>query len=140
MRLVDFGSNWAMLYKKGDEMTAPLYANLFTVLESMHQTASKHGALFVFVYLPRREQVQARDWQRFRTFWNLDPDDFDLDREASKLRAFCDEKGIAFVDTTPAMRAAALQHNLYIANDFHFNERGQAVAAEVIFEFMKRYR
>jgi hypothetical protein len=140
MRLVDFGSNWGMLYKKGDEMTAPLYANLFTVLESMHQTAAKHGAVFVFVYLPRREQVQARDWQRFHTFWNLDPDDFDLDREASKLRAFCDEKRIAFVDTTPAMRTAALQRNLYIANDFHFNEEGQAVATKVIFEFMKRYR
>ena len=52
LRLGDFGSNWGMLYKKGHEMTAPLYANLFLVLESMHKTASKHGAVFVFVYFP----------------------------------------------------------------------------------------
>ena len=139
LRLVDFGSNWAMLYKKGHEMTAPLYANLFSVLESMHKTASKHGAVFVFVYFPRREQVQPRDWRRFQTFWNLDPDDFDLDLEASTLRAFCDEKGIPFVDTTPALRAAGVHHNLYIAKDAHFNEHGQAAAAEAIFEFMQRY-
>ena len=82
LRLVDFGGNFGMLYKKGHEMTAPLYANLFPVLESLHRTASKHGAVFVLVYFPRREQVQARDWQRFHTFWNLDPNDFDLDLEA----------------------------------------------------------
>ena len=129
-----------MLYKKGHEMTAPLYANLFPLLESMHKTASKHGAVFVFVYVPRREQVQARDWRRFHTFWNLDPDDFDLDLEASTLRAFCDAKGIPFVDTTPALRAASVHRNLYLAKDAHFNEHGQAAAAEAIFEFMQRYR
>lgn len=139
LRLVDFGSNWGMLYKKGHEMTAPLYANLFPLLESMHKTASKHGAVFVFVYFPRREQVQARDWRRFYTFWHLDPDDFDLDLEASTLRAFCDEKGIPFVDTTPALRTAGVHRNLYIAGDAHFNEHGQAAAAEAIFEFMQRY-
>jgi len=139
LRLVDFGSNWGMLYKRGHEMTAPLYANLFAVLESMHRTASKHGAVFVFIYLPRREQVQERDWQRFHTFWNLDPDDFDLDLEASTLKAFCGEKGIPFVDTTPALRVAAAQRNLFIRNDSHFNEHGQAAAAAAIFEFMQRY-
>ena len=139
LRLVEFGSNWAMLYKKGRDMTAPLYANLFAVLESMQKTASKHGAVLVFIYLPRREQVQPRDWERFRTFWNLDPDDFDLDLEASTLRAFCDEKSIAFLDTTPALRSAAVHHNLYLRNDAHFNEHGQAAAAEAILQFMRRY-
>jgi hypothetical protein len=140
LRLVEFGSNWGTLYKKGHDMVAPLYANLFRLMESMHTTATNHGAVFVFVYVPRREQVQARDWQRFRAFWNLDPDDFDLDLEASTLRGFCDEKGIPFVDTTAALRAAGLRHNLYLAKDAHFNEHGQAAAAEAIFELAQRYR
>ena len=92
------------------------------------------------VYVPRREQVQARDWRRFHAFWNLDPDDFDLDLEASTPRAFRDAKNIPFVDTTAALRAAGVHRNLYLAEDAHFNEHGQAAAAEAIFEFMQRYR
>ncbi len=136
LRLVDFASNWGMLYKSGDEMTAPLYANLFRVFASMQKTASSRGATFVLVYFPRREQVQPQDWRRFQTFWNLDPNDFDLDREAARLRAFCAAQGIPFIDTTPALRAAAVDRSLYLPHDAHFNEQGQAVAAQAILDFM----
>jgi hypothetical protein len=137
LRLIDYATNWGMLYKKGDGMTAPLYSNLLHVFESMRRTASNHGATLVLVYFPRREQVQPQDWRRFQTFWNLDPDDFDLDLEASRLRSFCEAQGIPFIDTTPALRAAAVQHALYLANDTHFNEYGQATAAQAISEFME---
>ncbi|MBI3784970.1 MAG: hypothetical protein HY270_16375 [Deltaproteobacteria bacterium] len=140
LRLIDFASNWGMLYKHGDAMTAPLYSNLFHVFESMQKTASHHGAEFILVYFPRRQQVQPQDWRRFQTFWNLDPDDFDLDLEASNLRSFCETRGIPFIDTTPALRAAAVERGLYLANDTHFNEYGQAVAAQAILEFMEAHR
>jgi hypothetical protein len=139
LRLLDFATNWGMLYRRGQEMTAPLYANLFRVLECMQATATDHGALFVLVYFPRREQVQTQDWRRFRSFWNLDPDDFDLDLEAGRLRSFCDERGVLFVDTTPALRRAAARENLYLLNDLHFNEEGQAVATQAILGAMEHH-
>lgn len=139
LRLIDFASNWGMLYASGNGMTDPLYANLFDVFRSMQTTAARRGATFVLVYFPRREQVQPRDWRRFQAFWNLDPDDFDLDLEASRLRSFCEAQGIPFIDTTPALRAAAVRQGLYMANDTHINEHGQSVAAQAILEFMAGY-
>jgi hypothetical protein len=140
LRLIDFASNWGMLYKHGDQMTAPLYANLFRIFESMQATASRHGATFILVYFPRREQVQLRDWAKFHAFWNLDPDDFDLDLEATRLRSFCEESGIPFIDTTAALRVAAEEHRLYPPHDTHFNERGQAVAAGAIWSAIRQMR
>jgi hypothetical protein len=139
LRLIDFASNWGMLYRDGDAMTAPLYANLFRMFEGLRQAAASRGARFILVYVPRREQVWPPDWQAFHDFWNLDPADFDLDREASRLGAFCEARGIPFVDTTPALRAAARERGLFLAHDTHINEHGQAVVAQAILEFIERH-
>lgn len=134
MRLIDFYADMGMLYRRGDAMTAPLYENLFRILASLKESAARRGAVFVLTYFPRREEVQPQDWANLRAFWNLDADDFDLDLERNRLKAFCEEHDIPFVDTTPALRAAAGEASLYLADDAHFNASGQAVAAQAILE------
>lgn len=131
-------SDWGMLYKHGQAMTEPFYTTLFRIFASMQKTAADRGAIFVLAYYPRREQVNPQDWQRFHSFWNLAPDDFDLDLEARRLQTFCAERGIPFIDTTPALRAATDQR-LYMREDSHFAEAGQAVAARTITEFLDRH-
>ncbi len=132
-------SDWGMLYKHGEQMREPFYATLFSIFASMQKTAAARGATFVMIYYPRREQVRPPDWERFHTFWNLDPDDFDLDLEARTLQTFCAEHGIPFIDTTPALRAAATGRRLYMHNDSHFDDDGQAVAARTVTEFVVHY-
>lgn len=132
-------SDWGMLYKHGQRMTEPFYATLFSIFETMQKTAASKGATFVLIYYPRREQVQPQDWRRFHTFWNLAPDDFDLDLEARTLQAFCAERGIPFIDTTPALRAAAADHRLYLHRDSHFDDDGQAIAARTVTAFIERF-
>ncbi len=81
--------------------------------------------------------MQERDWKLFCDFWNLDPNDFDLDLEAKRLQEFCAENNILFCDLTPSFRTAAAAKNLFFWEDSHLNEYGNQIASEARADFMK---
>lgn len=114
------------------------YAVTLPLLEAMARGARERGARFVLLYLPQRHLVQPQDWDVLRRRWSLAEEDFDLDRERLLLRAFCAQRGIEWVDPTPAFRAAARTTNLYLPWDGHMNEAGHELAARALVEALGR--
>jgi hypothetical protein len=136
--LFDGFPNLGFAYREELPPAADSWAVSLPLLAAMNRTAQERGARFVLVYLPQRHAVQAQDWSVLARRWNLAASDFDLDRERNRLRAFCEEQRITWVDPSEAFRHAARARNLYLPWDGHFNEAGQALAAKVVAEALER--
>jgi hypothetical protein len=55
-----------------------------------------------------------------------------IDAQANRLRNYCENNGIAYLDLTPGFRDRAFNSLLYYENDTHFNEQGHELAAQII--------
>jgi len=54
------------------------------------------------------------------------------------LRRFCEQAGIRFVDSTPALeRVVRSGENVYFPDESHLNETGEAVLAETMASFLR---
>ena len=54
------------------------------------------------------------------------------------MRRFCEQAGIPFVDSTPALeRLVQSGENVYFPDESHLNEAGEAVLADTIAAFLK---
>jgi lysophospholipase L1-like esterase len=135
--LFDGFPNLGFAYREDLPPAADSWAASLPLLAAMNRTAQERGARFVLVYLPQRHAVQAQDWAVLARRWNLAASDFDLDQERHRSRAFCLEERITWVDPTDAFRDAARIRNLYLPWDGHFNEAGQALAAQVVAEALQ---
>lgn len=136
--LFDGFPNLGFAYREELPPAADSWAVSLPLLAAMNRNARERGARFLLVYLPQRHAVQSQDWAVLARRWSLDASDFDLDRERNRLRAYCEEQRITWVDPTEAFREAALTRNLYLPWDGHFNEAGQALAAKVVAEALER--
>ena len=58
------------------------------------------------------------------------------DRPFQMLARFTSSIGVPFVDATPAFRAQPDAAGLYLADDFHFSPRGNALYAEVLASYL----
>jgi hypothetical protein len=53
------------------------------------------------------------------------------------MRAFCAERGLAFLDLTPVLEAAVGSgRNVYFPDDSHWNAAGHDAAAAALAEFL----
>jgi len=54
------------------------------------------------------------------------------------MRRFCEQTGIPFVDSTPALeRLVKSGENAYFPDESHLNEAGEAVLADTIAAFLR---
>ncbi len=104
-------------------------------LEQIVLTARRYGQDVAMVFFPSRVQVDPASLDRARELLADSPwaaraatGAFDPDRPQQVLRNFCDAHGIPCFDTTPALRLALSQGDLYIPRDSHWNVRGNRVA------------
>ncbi len=65
---------------------------------------------------------------------------YDFDWPQSRLRSAFAAAGVAAVDVLPAFRSAPTEPRLYRVNDTHWSDAGNALAARVIFEFLRERR
>jgi len=105
------------------------------VLAGFDALVRRSGSRLLVVLFPLRFQVSERDWRLLVRSTGLDPERFDLAAPNRRIREFCAEQGIACLDLLPAFRAAERSGRgpLYRPRgDMHFNDAGQALAAEAI--------
>ena len=83
--------------------------------DGMIRIARRHGAAIVFVHIP-----QKGPWDESASY------------PGSRLSRWCADRGVAFVDTLPALEAAAADLTLYWPKDGHCNAAGYRVIAQTV--------
>lgn len=96
----------------------------------MKEESDKLGARLVIAGIPYLPQVYDEVWKS--TF--AGKENFSKTAAIERMRAFCDQNGIAYVDTLDALssRARSAGHWLHHRQDGHPTAEGQAVIAEAI--------
>lgn len=113
------------------------------ILLGMKQRVVASGSEFLVVLFPTRSQVDERDWRNLTRFYGLDASKFDLDHPSRRILEFCRDGQISCLDLTPGFRESVREggDRLYMRRgDMHFNTSGQALAAELIGEYIRSMR
>ena len=91
----------------------------------------------VVAVLPTELQVNPELRTAALAAFQLREQDLDLDTPARETRGGLERRGIAVIDLLPALAAAERDGRTYATRDSHWNERGNAVAAEVLAEMLE---
>lgn len=106
-----------------DERREATLARAVDVIAQAQRESEAKGARFVAAFVPTK----------WRVYHDIDgtPRAKD-DAFPRKFLAACAERGITAVDLTPALRSAARERIVYVADDAHWNAAGIGVAAQEI--------
>ena len=122
------------------EPTDTAWAPLTEELDTIHQMLKTREIPLVVVLYPSRMQVYPEPTMLLAERNGLSSEAVDLQSPNRFFANYCHEKEIPFLDLTDTMREAAKSGEpLYVANDTHWNIRGNAVAAEAEARFLSPY-
>jgi len=107
---------WPEVYKP-DGYHEDDWRQLELQYEKMIQIARSIGARIFLVHIP-----QKGPWEESTSY------------PPSRLAQWCAERGVAFVDTLPALRAASGEATLYWDKDGHCNAAGYRVIAATLYD------
>ena len=105
-------------------------------LAGAHDLTQKMGSDFIVVYIPRKLRV-------YRGFLHAEPGAHALTWKDSDLpevmSAWCREQGIAFLDSTTALRSAvASGESVHLPDDVHWSPAGHRVVAAAVAERVRQ--
>jgi hypothetical protein len=105
-------------------------------LRELKRAVEADGARLVVLYVPVIFEVDAREWELTRERYRLGRR-WDPDKVIDKLSVICGELGIPLADPREALRRAnASGHSPYYRSDFHWNDTGHHIGAEVVTPFV----
>jgi len=133
-------SNWAPIANVPLERVEQGWRLTSTALAMLQQEVEQDGGQLAVVYLPYQERVHADQWSlRKRAFGLVFPDEItDFDRPRDRLREIAGGLEAEFVDLTRPLVAAADAEPtpLYYPIDGHLTERGHAVVADALAQWL----
>lgn len=107
------------------------------LLDEIHGLCEGVGAKLMIVVIPFSTQVNDRQ------FWLFEGMKFILDermmiseRPQDLMRAFCEERGIAYLDLLPYFRQRK-EEDFFRPTDPHFNSQGDTFAAELVYRHLE---
>ncbi|MCL4303774.1 MAG: hypothetical protein KJ077_49280 [Anaerolineae bacterium] len=104
-------------------------------LLAMHNLLKEKSIPFMLVAYPDNFQIEESLRQVVFNHYQLNPAQFQLDRPQRLLWEFCQENQIEFYDMLPTFQAGQQQgQRLYLVNDSHWNDAGNQLAADYLFE------
>jgi lysophospholipase L1-like esterase len=124
-------------------------------IAEMQTVSQSFGATFVVMFVPFKSQVYLPLLERafpkevlrsaFRFYLDAYGRDLDVDRlhanrlaQTSLMRRFCEQAGIRFLDTTPALMARVSEgENVYFPDESHLNEAGEAILADTLASYLR---
>jgi hypothetical protein len=110
--------------------TEQIVARVQDLLVAMAELCRLHGARFLVVMIPTRQQVNPE--LRRGPSWR------DWEKPQRVVAAFFAQSGISFIDLLPVLRAASAEAPVYFRFDAHWTARGHGVAARAIAEHLWR--
>jgi len=127
-------------------------------IAEMHEESRSFGAEFAVMFVPFKSQVYLPILERtfsadaLRSSFSFYLEAYGREVDVKRLsvnrlaqnhlmRRFCEQAGIPFVDSTPALeRLAQFGENVYFPDESHLNEAGEAVLADTIAAFLRSLR
>ncbi|MBD3163016.1 MAG: hypothetical protein GF346_11405 [Candidatus Eisenbacteria bacterium] len=109
-----------------------LWRRTESALAEFDRVCASAGVPWILLAIPAEEQVDPRVRARVLESLSVDPAGYDFDAPQRRLRAFADARGIDLIDLLPVFRAATVDPRLYIPNDTHWNEEGNALAGRIL--------
>ena len=111
---------------------------VFDALAAMQRLVAERGGRFVVAAYPDEFQVDDELRRQVIDRYHLDADAYEWARPQARLAEFCAAHGIEFRDLLPSFRAAHLQGTrLYLHNDSHWNDAGNALAAAYLVDVVR---
>lgn len=104
-------------------------------LLAMRDLLKENNTQFMVAAYPDNFQIEESLRQVVFNHYDLDPAQYQLDRAQNLLYKFCQEQQIEFYDLLPTFQAKQQEgQRPYLINDSHWNELGNQLAADYLFE------
>ena len=114
------------------------WATTAKLIETLAEEVRATGAEFLLVSIPAHEQVMDDHWRKLVDTVGPDARTFDPANPERRLDAVCGSRGIAFLPLVDAIRAGCAKQELHFVSEGHWNEAGNRLAAESIFDHLRR--
>jgi len=112
----------------------PLWDLTGRILQAFKETVARTGAEMLLVYAPAIVQIEEENWRTKRELHGL-VGEFDRRKPSRELARLAAQHDIPFVDLSGPFAEAAEEQRLYF-RDSHWNERGHALAAQVVGDYL----
>jgi hypothetical protein len=116
------------------------YGSLVDIVRQMQTIARTHGIDLFVVLAPDEIQVEPRLRTEVSRTFALDPANYDYAALPADLTRDLDAAGVATLNLQSAFEARGMTEALYAkddTHDTHWNEAGNAVAADAIWAFLR---
>jgi hypothetical protein len=114
------------------------------LLGAFRREVESRGSRFAVVLVPCAEQVYDDLWHELTRSAGPAGAPFDRDHPEERLRELCHENGVELIAMTAAFRARAPHASsklreewLFHQGRWHFNDRGQEIAAQAVYEALR---
>jgi hypothetical protein len=126
--------NLPVYLREPDGRTAELWDQAIGYLEEVDAVCAAAGVPWLLVLIPGEIQVDPDVRAQVLKGLAANPDDYDFESPQRRLLEWADDGHHKILDLLPTLRREhQAQDRLYVPNDTHWNERGNAVAGETIF-------
>lgn len=109
------------------------------ILKALKQDVEAHGSRLAIAYIPGKMEVQESSWKATRQLYRLADGAWDLHRVRDNVARIGKANDIPIIDLGPPLQQAeSTFQSTYFTFDGHWNARGHEVAAQTVFEWMKK--
>ncbi len=106
------------------------------ILADIQKTVQELGVPYVLIMHPDQVQVNQALQRQLAQEFDLEMSLYDMELPQKFLIELCEAKGVRWIDLLPSMRAQGENSNYYLPNDSHYNQAGNELAAEIIFDYL----
>lgn len=132
LRIVE--KNLPVYLRGSDPKTEDLWDLAIGYLEEVDAICTAEGVPWLLVLIPGEMQVDPDVRAQVLEGLAADPDAYDFESPQRRLLQWGEESRNTVLDLLPSLRREHLaQGRLFVPNDTHWNERGNAVAGEIIY-------
>jgi hypothetical protein len=115
---------------------APNIQYIFESISAMNELLRARNIKFMVAIYPDTLQVSPTQFEALVKTFQLRREDYDLNLAQDLLKSFLASKQIPYFDLTDRFRTESKQHDLYIFRHPHWNDAGNKLAAEVLFQYL----
>lgn len=109
---------------------------IFQSISEMNELLRSRNIKFMVAIYPDEMQVRPTQFDTLVTKYRLNREDYNLDLAQDLLKSFLDSKQIPYLDMLGRFRTQEQKQDLYLFRNTHWNEAGNKLAAEMLFEYL----
>lgn len=109
---------------------------IFESISEMNELLKSKGIKFMVAIFPDELQVNPNQFNSLTERFRLKKEDYDLNLAQDLLKSDLASKQIPFLDMLERFRAEEKQRELYLWRNTHWNQAGNELAAEMLFQYL----